>query len=122
MILFTIQFVLLAANVGSEQYSGLTLIIAYITMFIIIFGYPIKCYFGLVSEKHATGAQSKRGIYFTKLNGHPMSKGEAAFRCFLMALLLRFSLLSLATMLITDKGQTLYDLILGHVALSKKQQ
>lgn len=83
--------------------------------FIILFGQPVYCFIAERSSKHKTIGKKVMKIVVKEENGDYLNTGNALLR-FLLKVLLNNTLLliSFITMLVTEKKQTLYDMILKH--------
>jgi len=125
MILFvltsTINFIIAVNNPNAE--NGLSTGISFFTtlawMGTLHFGYEIK--FIMNYKKYSgTKAMFKKNIVVLNEDGTTLTNSQVYVRALLMVLLSSFSLVSIITMIATEKHQTLYDMILKQEVVKKQ--
>ena len=115
-IIFTIInfFVTAYLNINLTFISSLSIFIAIILIF---FGQPIYCLIAESSEKHQTLGKKAMGIIVKNENGSYLSFGQSLGRFILKVIIPYEAIISIFTILFSNKKQALHDMILKMIVV-----
>ena len=116
-----VKLILQAANLVSQDFINLLDIIQVsVPILFILYGQPVYSMLGETSSRHTTKGKYSKNICVLDKNGNYLTIGQSSLRMILKFITLAFPfflIISIITMLCTEKKQALHDLILGHVVV-----